>query len=128
MMMRVGESIFTIPIMAIKESFIVEQHDVINDPDGQEMIMVRGECYPLIRLNEHYGIDGDRENAHGIFVMVEHDDKQVLLFADELIGEQQVVVKSLSKYVQKVDGITGFALLGDGRISMILDPSGLSII
>ncbi len=128
MMMRVGNSIFTLPIMSIKESFIVEQHKVINDPEGQEMIMVRGECYPLIRLNEHYEIDGDLENEQGIFVMVEHDDKQVLLFADELIGEQQVVVKSLSKYVKKVSGITGFALLGDGRISMILDPSGLMIV
>jgi len=128
MMMRVGESIFTLPIMSIKESFIVEQHKVINDPEGQEMIMVRGECYPLIRLNEHYEINGDIENEQGIFVMVEHDDKQVLLFADELIGEQQVVVKSLSKYVNKVSGITGFALLGDGRISMILDPSGLMIV
>ncbi|MBI9013522.1 MAG: chemotaxis protein CheA [Clostridiales bacterium] len=128
MMMRVGESIFTLPIMSIKESFIVEQHKVINDPEGQEMIMVRGECYPLIRLNEHYEIEGDIENEQGIFVMVEHDDKQVLLFADELIGEQQVVVKSLSKYVKKVSGITGFALLGDGRISMILDPSGLMIV
>ncbi|WP_370570297.1 chemotaxis protein CheW [Sphaerochaeta sp. S2] len=46
------------------------------------------------------------------------------MFADELIGEQQVVVKNLSKFINKVKGISGFALLGDGRISMILDPSG----
>jgi two-component system chemotaxis sensor kinase CheA len=59
--------------------------------------------------------------------MIEHDGGQVLLFADELVGEQQVVVKSLSKYIRKVDGVSGFALLGDGRISMILDPSGFMI-
>lgn len=124
MMMRVGESIFTLPIMSIKESFIADQHEVIKDPDGQEMIMVRGVCHPLVRLNEHYDINGDHDNKQGIFVMVEHDEQQILLFADELIGEQQVVVKSLSKYIKKIQGVSGFALLGDGRISMILDPSG----
>lgn len=124
MMMRVGASIFTIPIMSIKESFIADQHDIIKDPDGQEMIMVRGVCHPLIRLNEYYAIENDEVNNHGIFVMVEHDEQQVLLLADELVGEQQVVVKSLSKYIRKVQGVSGFALLGDGQISMILDPSG----
>jgi two-component system chemotaxis sensor kinase CheA len=127
MMMRVGDSIFTLPIMSIKESFIADQHEIIKDPEGQEMIMVRGICHPLIRLNEHYKIEGDIENLKGIFVMIEHDGSQVLLFADELVGEQQVVVKSLSKYIRKVDGVSGFALLGDGRISMILDPSGFMI-
>ncbi len=127
MMMRVGDSIFTLPIMSIKESFIADQHEIIKDPEGQEMIMVRGICHPLIRLNEHYKIEGDVENLKGIFVMIEHDGSQVLLFADELVGEQQVVVKSLSKYIRKVDGVSGFALLGDGRISMILDPSGFMI-
>ncbi|MBN2797234.1 MAG: chemotaxis protein CheA [Clostridia bacterium] len=124
MMMRVGETIFTLPIMAVKESFIVEQSEVIEDSNGQEMVMIRGECYPVIRLLDHYNIESSNELAKGIFVMIEHDDKQVLLYADELIGEQQVVVKSLSKFVKKVKGISGFALLGDGSISMILDPSG----
>lgn len=127
MMMRVGRSIFTLPITAIKESFIVDQHTIIQDPEGQEMIMVRGDCYPLIRLCDYYDIEGDRDESQGIFVMVEHDEQQVLLMADELIGEQQVVVKSLSKYIKKVAGVSGFALLGDGRISMILDPSGFMI-
>lgn len=124
MMMRVGKSIFTLPTLSIKESFIVEEKDVIRDPEGQEMIMIRGECYPVIRLRSHYQLDFENEEGTGIFVMIEHDEKQALLYADELIGEQQVVVKNLSKFIQKVKGISGFALLGDGRISMILDPSG----
>ena len=128
MMMRVGKSIFTLPIMSIKESFIADQHDIIKDPEGQEMIMVRGVCHPLIRLTDHYDIEGDENNAQGIFVMIEHDDQQVLLLADELVGEQQVVVKSLSKYIKRIDGVSGFALLGDGSISMILDPSGFMMV
>jgi two-component system chemotaxis sensor kinase CheA len=128
MMMRVGDTIFTLPIMAVKESFIVEQSEVIADSNGEEMVMIRGECYPVIRLLDHYNIESSNDNAKGIFVMIEHDDKQILLYADELIGEQQVVVKSLSKFVKKVRGISGFALLGDGSISMILDPSGFVLV
>lgn len=124
MMMRVGQSIFTLPTLSIKESFIVEPDDVINDPEGQEMVMIRGKCYPVIRLRNHYQLNCECEEGKGIFVMIEHDEKHALLFADELIGEQQVVVKNLSKFINKVKGISGFALLGDGRISMILDPSG----
>lgn len=125
MMMRVGETIFTLPIMAVKESFIVDNNDVIKNSDGQEMVMIRGVCYPVIRLKEHYKIKASDQKYEGIYVMVEDDDRQVLLYADELIGEQQVVVKSLSKFIKKVKGLSGFALLGDGSISMILDPSGL---
>ncbi|MCH4890412.1 chemotaxis protein CheA [Acidaminobacter sp. JC074] len=128
MMMRVGKSIFTLPIMSIKESFIADQHDIIKDPEGQEMIMVRGVCHPLIRLTEYYEIEGDQHNNQGIFVMIEHDGQQVLLLADELVGEQQVVVKSLSKYIKRISGVSGFALLGDGSISMILDPSGFMMV
>jgi len=124
MMIRVADTIFTLPIMSVKESFIVSQDEVISNSDGQEMVMIRGTCYPVIRLDKHYDIKGSHLDHEGIFVMIEHDDEQVLLFADELVGEQQVVVKSLSKYIKKVKGISGFALLGDGQISMILDPSG----
>ena len=124
MMIRVGKTIFTLPIMSVKESFIVSQNDLIKNSDGKEMVMIRGVCYPVIRLNEHYNIRDTYLDHEGIFVMIEHDDSKILLFADELVGEQQVVVKSLSKYIKKVRGISGFALLGDGQISMILDPSG----
>lgn len=124
MMIRVADTIFTLPIMSVKESFIVSQNQVISNSDGQEMVMIRGVCHPVIRLNEHYSIQGSHMDHEGIFIMIEHDNEQVLLFADELVGEQQVVVKSLSKYIHKVKGISGFALLGDGQISMILDPSG----
>lgn len=128
MMMRVGNTIFSIPIMSIKESFIVKNDQLITDPDGNEMLMIRGECYPLIRLNKRYDINNSISNMEeGITIMIEHDDKFILIFADELIGEQQVVVKSLSRYISKIDGVSGFALLGDGKISLILDPSGLMI-
>lgn len=126
MMMSVGKSIFVLPITAIKESFSAKEHKVIVDPEGHEMCMIRGVCYPIQRLHSRFGIGTQCTNIDdGILIMTEYDGNVSLLFADAILGEQQVVVKSLSSFLQKVDGISGCALLGDGRISLILDPAGL---
>lgn len=127
MMMQVGKSIFTVPITSIKESFSVTKKDVIVDPDGNEMIMVRGECLPVLRLHRRYQLNTEIEDLEeGILMMIEGDNKTNLIFADSIIGEQQVVVKGLSKFMNKINGISGCALLGDGTISLIIDPAGLS--
>lgn len=129
MNIRVGESRYTIPITTIKESFQPQLHDVFTDPDGNEMIMVRGNCYNIHRLNQIYNVDTDvNEFDLGIMIMVEQDEKAFCLFADELLGQQQVVVKTLPDYIKnkkKIRGITGCTLLGDGSISLIIDISGL---
>lgn len=126
MLLTVGKSSFTVPIISIKESFKAETSNIVRDPDGHMMIMVRGQCYPVIKLYERYGLAANHHVVEdGIIIMVESDGKEVCLFADEIIGEQQVVVKSLSKFLNKVKGVSGCTLLGDGRISLILDPSEL---
>lgn len=124
MTIRVGRSTFTIPITAIKESIIVKKEDIINDLDNKEMILIRGKCYSILRLHKLYEIETDIENIEdGIVVMVEDEGKQKCIFADELIGEQQVVIKALPEYIKKVNGVSGCTLLGDGSISLILDVS-----
>lgn len=126
MMMSVNKSIFVLPITAIKESFSAKEHDVIVDPEGNEMCMIRGVCYPILRLHDRFDIRTECTNINdGILIMTEYDGNVSLLFADAILGEQQVVVKSLSSFLEKVEGISGCALLGDGRISLILDPAGL---
>lgn len=126
MMMSVDKSIFVLPITAIKESFSAKDHDVIVDPDGHEMCMIRGACYPILRLHNRFELKTSCTDIdEGILIMTEYDGGVTLLFADAILGEQQVVVKSLSSFLQKVDGISGCALLGDGQISLILDPAGL---
>lgn len=129
MIIRVGKSIYTVPIINIKESFKAKEADVITDPDGNEMIMIRGECYPILRLHELYKVKTDITNIpDGIMVMVENEGKGLCIFVDGLIGEQQVVVKALPKYIRnikKVRGLAGCTLLGDGSISLILDIAGL---
>lgn len=124
MTIKVGKSRFTIPVTSIRQSFIIKKDDVINDLDKKEMILIRGECYSILRLHEIYKIKTDIVNIEdGIVIMVEDEGKTKCIFADELIGEQQVVIKALPEYIKKVNGISGCTLLGDGGISLILDIS-----
>ena len=127
MMVRLGNAKFMLPIISIKDSFKPDMNDVFRDPSGNEMITVRGEVYNILRLYEFLNSDSDaKELSDGIMIMVENGDESMLaLFADELIGEQQVVVKSMPKYIKKSRGISGCTLLGNGDISLILDVAGL---
>lgn len=131
MNIKVGDSRYTIPTTTIKESFRPKASDIIVDPDGNEMIMVRGNCYHIKRLHKIYDIkNGITDFTEGILIMVEQDEKICCLFADELLGQQQVVVKTLPEYiknVKKIRGISGCTLLGDGNISLILDIAGLAV-
>jgi len=123
---KVGSSVYTVPITSIRESFKARENEAFSDPDGNEMIMVRGECYPILRLHDHFKIQTTVHEIHdGIIMMVETDNRCTCLLADELLGEQQVVVKALPKYLKKIKGIGGCTLLGDGRSSLILDIAGL---
>ncbi|GAA0178108.1 chemotaxis protein CheA [Clostridium sediminicola] len=125
MNIKVGSSKYTIPITAIKESFRPKEDDIVIDPEKNEMVMVRGQCFPILRLHNYYNVETDiTDFEKGIFIMVEQDERACCLFADELIGKQQVVVKSLPNYIKKnkkINGLSGCTLLGDGSISLILD-------
>lgn len=124
MTIRVGKSTFTIPVTAIKQSFIIKNEDIFKNLDNEEMILIRGECYSILRLHEFYNIKTNKVNIEdGIVIMVEDGGKTRCIFADELIGEQQVVIKALPDYIKKVNGVSGCTLLGDGSISLILDIS-----
>ncbi len=129
MNIRVGNAKYTLPTTSIKETFQAKEKDIVKDPDGNEMIMVRGECYPILRLHRLYTVKTDiTDLTRGIMLMVEQDGKSLCLFADELLGQHQVVVKSLPPYIKntkKVDGLAGCTLLGDGSISLILNIGGL---
>lgn len=129
MNIRVGSARYTIPTMSIRESFRPVENDVFTDTDDNEMIMIRGECYKVVRLHELYHIETEvTKLEEGILIMVESETKAYCLFADELLGQQQVVVKSLPQYIQnikKINGVSGCTLLGDANISLILDIEGI---
>ena len=126
----VGKSIFTIPINTVRESIKIEKKQLIKDTAGKEMIKIRGECFPLVRLYEYFDIEPVSKSAFdGMIIVVETEGKMVCLLADELLGEQQVVVKPfsplLNKYNVKQNGMAGCTILGDGSITIILDVSGI---
>ena len=130
MNLKVGNSCYTIPTTSIKESFRPEKDQIIVDPNGNEMVMIRGECYEILRLHKHFKVYTDiTEFTDGILIMVEVEEKAYCIFADELLGQQQIVVKPLPSYIKKtreIRGLSGCTLLGDGSISLILDAGGLS--
>ena len=131
MEVSVSDSVYVIPITSIRQTFkLGESITVLHDTEGGEMIMLRGTCFPVIRLHKLYNCENAKtELSEGIFVLIENDKKAACLFVDELMGEQQVVVKPfpafLSKYNIKRKGLAGCTIMGDGSISLILDASNL---
>jgi len=130
MEIRVGDQIYAIPIANIRESFKAAKKQLLSDPDGNEMIMIRGACYPIIRLHRIFHIEEARtEITEGILLLVDSGDRMACLLADELLGNHQVVVKTLptflSRYVAKDVGIAGCTIMGDGSICLILDIPGI---
>ncbi|MCP4160144.1 MAG: chemotaxis protein CheA [Deltaproteobacteria bacterium] len=126
MLVRVGSSIYTIPLLSIRESIQIENDEVTETIDGNEMVRVRDELIPIIRLHELYSITPDfYDLKKGLLVIVEYHKNSFCLFIDEILGEQQTVIKGMSKYIDQVKGISGCTILGDGEISLILDIGGL---
>lgn len=125
-----GDLVFTVPIATIRESFKADPSQFLNDTDNNEMIMIRGVCYPILRLHEKFGIETEvTDLVEGILLLVETDNKSMCIFADKLIGEQQVVVKPFPKYLAryniKGEGLSGCTIMGDGSISLIIDTNTL---
>lgn len=122
----VGSSTFVVATGNVKEFMRVSKNQVIMEPDGTESIMLRGECYPLVRLKDYYKLKGGREDIEeGIVTIIDHEGKSMAIFVDSLIGEQEIVVKPIPKYIGKVRGLSGCTQLGDGSISLILDAGSL---
>lgn len=130
MQVVVGGSEFIIPIKNIQQSFKTVEKEIIRNTDGKEMILIREKCYPIVRINEFFNIKTDVTNIEdGILILVDSGDGSICLFVDQIIGEQQVVVKPLptilNKYNLKETGISGCSILGDGSINLILDIGNL---
>ncbi len=130
MRLTVGPLSLITPMQSIRESFVPDAKNVFFDPEGNEMIMIRGECYSILRMHKFFGIeDAKTEIADGILIMIDSDRNTFCIFVDQIIGEQQVVVKPLPEYIQKkaenLNGISGCTILGDGRISLIMNVNNL---
>lgn len=122
----VGKSIFTIPTNTIKKFIKLKEGQLFYDTSQKEIIKDGNKCYPLIRLHQFYNIEPTSDNIYdGVVVLVESEGRSACILVDELIGEQQVVVKPFSpmfnRYNIKQQGMAGCTILGDGSITIILD-------
>jgi two-component system chemotaxis sensor kinase CheA len=124
--MQVGGSAFVIETGVVKEFVGMRGNRLIKEPDGTEFVMIRGEGYPVLRVGEWYHLKDYKANVEdGMLVIIQIEDKEMCLFVDKLIGKQEIVVKPIPSYVQRVRGLSGCTQLGDGSIALILDAAGL---
>ncbi len=124
--METGSSSFVMETGVIKEFVRVTENMMIHEPNGDEYIMIRGECFPVLRLGKWYGLNEYQESVeNGMMLILEVEDKKICIFVDRLIGEQEIVVKPIPSYIKKVKGLSGCTQLGAGSIALILDPGGL---
>ncbi len=124
--MRNGNTKFVMETSAIKEFIRVTEDKLIHEPNGDEYIMIRGECYPILRLSQKYKLEDAVTNIEdGVMLLLEYEGTSMCVLIDELIGTQEIVVKPIPSYVKKIHGISGCTQLGDGSIALILDVSGL---
>lgn len=124
---RIGSETYIVPLVSIVES-IQLQPSMINTVAGKgETFTLREEYLPIVRMHEVFGIeDHDAKSlTDGILVVVEGEGRKCGLFVDDLLGQQQVVIKSLDANYHKVEGISGATILGDGSVALILDIPGL---
>lgn len=131
MSIKISDQHYTIPISGIKELIKPDSVKIFKNANNSEMLMVRGECYPILRLHEFFDVETDITDFNdGMFIMVETNTQTICLFCDELIGKHQIVVKSLPEYFKDLSnslkGISGCTLLGNGSISLIIDVNSLA--
>jgi two-component system chemotaxis sensor kinase CheA len=123
MTVGVGNEVFVLPLGYVIESMKPAGENVRTVNADGRVLKVRGEYLPMVHLGNHFGMGGDEKPE--ITVIVEGDGQKLAIEVDALIGQQQVVVKSLETNYRRIDGISGATILGDGRVALILDVPGL---
>ncbi len=126
MTVRVSDEVYILPLASVIESFQIKPSDINTVAQGAQLVKVRDEYMPVIELERVFQVPRFEFNASSpIMVVVEADGSRVALMVDELLGQQQVVIKNLESNYRKVPNISGATILGDGKVALILDTSGL---
>jgi two-component system chemotaxis sensor kinase CheA len=126
MSIGVGEEVYILPLSSVIESFQVESGTVKSIGGTGRLVEVRNEFMPVLDLERVFNVPrGDAQAASAIMVVIEADGGRVALLVDELLGQQQVVVKNLEANYRKVDGVSGATIMGDGRVALILDVGSM---
>ncbi|OYY66784.1 MAG: chemotaxis protein CheA [Burkholderiales bacterium 28-67-8] len=126
MSVGIGEEVYILPLSSVVESFQVSQHTIKTIGGSGRVVEVRGDYMPVMDLEQIFNVPRlDSEKGPAIMVVVEADGGRVALLVDELLGQQQVVVKNLEANYRKVDDVSGATIMGDGRVALILDVGSM---
>ena len=122
----VGNETYIIPLISIVESMRLKESSISRLSGRNEVFSFRGDYLPIIRLHELFGVEPRTRSLHeGLVVIAEGDGRRIGLFVDDLLGQQQVVIKSLETNYGRVEGVSGATILGDGSVALILDVTGI---
>jgi len=125
---RVGKEIYIVPIVSIVETIQIKREQISSLAGKAELFRLRDEYIPIVRLYELFGSQADNTDlVNGLLMIVEADGKRVGLFVDELMSQQQVVIKSLESNFRAITALAGATMLGDGHVALILDIPGVIV-
>lgn len=126
MIVQVGAEKYIVPMLSIEESIRPKKEDVSTVQQRGELINVRGNLLPMVRLHKLYNVQPKKTNPwEALILIVEGEGRRCGILVDDLLGQQQIVIKSLGEQFRNIRGISGSAILGDGRIGLILDVGGI---
>jgi two-component system chemotaxis sensor kinase CheA len=126
MSVRVADEVYILPLASVIESFQVKPADINTMAQGARVVKVRDEYMPVVELEQIFQVPRFEHNGSTtIMVVIEADGQRVSLMVDELLGQQQVVIKNLESNYRKVPNVSGATILGDGKVALILDTSSL---
>lgn len=125
-LVRVGKHIYVVPLVSIHESLQVKPNKINRLSDGHELIQLRNEYLPVIKVYQEFCHTSDaKEIKDGLVMVVDSNNDKIGLLVDELLSQQQVVIKSLEDNYNRVPGVSGATILGDGTVALIIDVTGL---
>jgi two-component system chemotaxis sensor kinase CheA len=132
LLVRVGDRTLVLPLLSVVETVPLRDEQIVRLAERGEVVVIRNESIPLLRLSRFLGLTletnaaaAEENSSHRLAVIVEAGRRKVGLVVDELLGQQQVVVKSLERNLRRIDGLMGATILGDGRVAPIVDVTGL---
>ncbi len=127
LLIRLEEEVYVLPLLSVVESICIQPKEIQRVVGAGEVVLLRGEVVPVIRLNQVLSLKSSQmDELSGLLVIVEDQGRRFALVVDELLGQQQVVIKNLETNFQKVPGVAGATILGNGRVALILDLFAIS--
>jgi two-component system chemotaxis sensor kinase CheA len=127
MIVRVGSLTFIVPLLAVVEAIRPKADDIKKMKRDNELVEIRGEFLPLVRLHRKLNIDCEfSDPADAVLLVLQHVDSKQCLMVDEIVDQRPVVIKNLDDNFVQVPGMTGASIMGDGKVSFILDVAAIA--